>query len=165
MVQRKLPARLKEKAGERTDVSIKALRKAMTDMRSEIEARDFDLIRPLTIQDVLKRAGLNPKFLYGSRHKGSTKVEVESFVNEVNAASERRDRAEPEDTPLARARADAEHWQARHARLASHVNGWFVEMRTLRRRIRDLELINAELKSGSERVIRLVRDPTEVPHG
>ena len=161
MALRKLPAGLKEKAGERTEESIKALRKAMSDTRSEIETRDYDLIRPLTVQDVLERAGLNSKFLYGSKHKGSTKVEVESFVNEVNCTSEKRGRAEPEDTPLARARADAMHWQARHARLASHVNGWFAEMRTLRRRLRDLETINAELDLAGGNVVRLVRDRTE----
>lgn len=156
MAQRRLPAGLREKAGERTEESIKALRKAITDIRSELAAKDFDLIRPLTIRDVLERAGLNPKFLYGSKHKSSTKFEVESFVAEVNVVSEKRCRADAQDTPLARARADAEHWQARHARLASHVNGWFAEMRTLRRRIRDLEMINDALNSVEGNVVRLV---------
>ena len=140
MPERKaLPDQLREKSGKRTDDAVSALHVALDAIRAEVRAADGD--RPVTLKDVVARAGLGEKFLYSLKHKNTTKPIMEAAVAEINELSRRnRVSAEPVQSDLERARAEARYWKERYEKLARHGNLWFARMREQQRTIRELNL-------------------------
>ena len=89
----------------------------------------------LTIRDVMARAGLNVRFLYGPHHRTTTKPRVEAFVQEVNAF--RKEEADADAGPTLEDELD--EMRRRYEKLARHTNMWVQQLLEARRRIRDLE--------------------------
>lgn len=136
---RALPDALRSQAASRTDASVTAIHDAMEALGRELEAKAYDLAQPLTIKDVMARAGVNPKLLYGPRHREVTKPQVEAFVKQVNAARAQRRQAEEVQTPLMKAKEDMAYWKERYEKLAQHAHLWKHRMFQQQRRIRELE--------------------------
>lgn len=137
--ERALPNALRCQAASRTDASVKAIHDAMETLGRELEASGYDLAEPLSIKDVMSRAGVNPKFLYGPRHREVTKPQVEAFVKQVNALRAQRREAGEVQTPLETAKKQTAYWKERYEKLAQHANLWKQRMFQQQRRIRELE--------------------------
>lgn len=144
MARKSLPKNLRDQAAGRSDAAKSALQAAMDAWWSELEENGFAIDEPPTLKDMQLRAGLGEKFLYGPKHKETTKPWVEQWIEKVRTEASRRkkDNEEPEESE------DAKYWQERYEKLARHANLWFVRMRQLQKRVRDLE--------GDRRVARLV---------
>ena len=107
---------------------------------------------PLSLKDVTVRAGLGEKFLYGPKHKTTTKPAIEAILKEINGRIEERRRisTEPVLTDLEQAKLEADYWKQRYEKLARYGNLWFARMRDQQRMIRELQ------KQAGNGVVRLV---------
>jgi hypothetical protein len=154
--QRRLPAGLKAQAEGRTDKSVEALRSTMKAIKARLDENDYAMDEPLTIKAVQEKAGLNPKFLYGQKHKATTKAEVEAFVDKINVEWQKRQRESGVPTEIDLARQEAAYWKERYDRLATNAALWWAKMRQKDKRIADLEVIVDDLRKKSAKVVSLV---------
>jgi len=134
--KRELPGALAAQAASRTDASVRAIETVVEEIRRERAAGGHVPAEPLTLRAVMARAGLNHRFLYGERHKLTTKPRIEAFVEQMNAAA--REVAQS-STPLDAARDEAKEWQERYEKALRHAHLWAHRVRALQRRVRELE--------------------------
>ena len=133
-----LPQGLRDRSGQRTSDSVAALHAAVKEIAQDVEA-DASRVKAVTLRDVIARAKLSEKFLYGAKHKDTTKPAIEAELADINARlAARTVQQAPTLTEVEKARAEAEHWKVRYEKLARHCNLWFARMREQQQVIRDL---------------------------
>ncbi len=97
------------------------------------------LAEPLDLKHVQTRAGVGEKFLYGPKHKDTTKPTIQRRIEKIN---EKWEKLEPEpgenieQSELDKAKLEAKYWEDRYRKLARHFNIWFHRMRDQSRVIR-----------------------------
>ncbi|WMY07295.1 hypothetical protein [Paraburkholderia phenoliruptrix] len=130
---------------KRTEHVVERLELAMSRIRAEIEASD--MIYPenkgrLTQAEVCRRAGIRNVVLQGKKHKTTTKVQVDAFVEEMlgrmagNGPSARR---------IVTGRAN--EWKDRHEKIAQAYNLYVLRFEDAMKRNRELEAENEALRA------------------
>lgn len=150
--RRKLPSGLRAQAAKRTDDAVLAVTHLVAALKEELKGGQLVQGETLDLKAFQRRAGVNEKFLYGKKHRGSLKLEVEAVIDQVNAKLAQEAEARAEDTPLSRATEEAEYWKARHNRLASRANEWHHARRLDRRTIQDQAQQIRELSATIEQL-------------
>lgn len=136
--RRGIPQSLRAQAASRTGGSVETLRACMEAWERELREANFSYPHQLSLKELVARARLNTKFLYGPRHKDTTRLEAERWIRRMNDEREKHVATAEAETPLATAKRDAEYWKLRYERLARHANLWFARMRDQERQLREL---------------------------
>lgn len=132
---RKLNDGLRRSAQARTSDKLNALYAVLADVECDIGR----LTEPLDLKTVQTRAGVGEKFLYGQKHKYTTKPKIQRRINEINELWQKikpEDEIEPEQSELDKAQSEAKYWEDRYRKLARHCNIWFHRMRDQSRVLR-----------------------------
>jgi hypothetical protein len=136
-----LPSAMRSVAAGRTNAALNRLFEAMAAAEDRARTSAYDVPR-ITMKAICEEACVGEKFLFGPKHKNTTRKEIEGRVAKVNMLIEARVNAtaksDVQDTPLGKAKAEALYWKERYERLARHGHLWFVRMRDQQRIIRDL---------------------------
>ncbi len=132
---RKLNDGLRQSAQARTNDKLNAIYAVLEDVERDIRR----LAEPLDLKHVQTRAGVGEKFLYGPKHKDTTKPTIQRRIEKIN---EKWEKLEPEpgenieQSELDKAKLEAKYWEDRYRKLARHFNIWFHRMRDQSRVIR-----------------------------
>ncbi|RMI22786.1 hypothetical protein [Sinorhizobium meliloti] len=137
---------LQRNSSERTDKSLTKLENAKQllrdllisgEIRTRLEMSGSDEVKP---SDVLRLAGLNPRFLHGSRHKHSTKLELDDFLTGLNGAlGEVTRSARPADPGEPDWQERYRELQEQYERTLTRIHGWQLRMMTLSRENREMK--------------------------
>lgn len=139
---RNLPDALRVNSGQRTDAAILALDAALEQIKAEVAANGFRS-DPIRLADVVQRAGLGEKFLYGKKHRDTTKLTVEKQIQSINNRLVAKLQI-PTDglTDLEIAKQEAAYWKRRFDKLANQYNFAFARVRDLQRIVREYRVLS-----------------------
>lgn len=148
---RQLPPELRAQSEERTAASVAAITAAIEAIEAEAASKGYD-VDPVTLKDLMKRASLGEKFLYGSKHKTTSKPFFEARLHALNQKISNASRPKaPQLSELQRAREEMEFWKQKYQKLARFMN-------TSHARIRELQKEIRQTKASSPKVVPLRRD-------
>lgn len=144
MKKHSLPIGLQRNSSGRTDKSLEKLENAKQLLRDLLISGEIRIRLDMTerdevkASDVLRLAGLNPRFLYGSRHKHSTKSELDDFLTDLNEAL-RRVSSRPADPCEPNWRERYRELKEQYERTLTRIHGWQVRMMKQSRENREMK--------------------------
>lgn len=148
---RQLPPELRAQSEERTATSVAAITAAIEAIEADAAAKGYD-VDPVTLKDLMKRASLGEKFLYGSKHKTTSKPFFEARLHALNEKIAHASRPKaPKQSELQLAREEMEFWKQKYHKLARFMN-------TSHARIRELQKELRQTKASGPKVVPLRRD-------
>lgn len=122
----------------RSDDALQKLEKAKADIHRDLKSGKLRRIRKsIDRAYVVRRAGLNKDFLKGARHRGTTKKEVQDFVDEVNDHL-LQSQPDPQNA-MDDLQAQIAEWMTKYQRVSNAIHKWAGELRKSRKEVRDLK--------------------------
>jgi hypothetical protein len=138
-----IPSELRAKSGQRSADAIESIRAKIVELEREKEAGFKGRQEPLDLRSFQISAGVNPRFLYGTKHKSTLLVTVNEFIARFNKSWF--ESQKPDLTREQKLENDVAYWRERYLKLARHANAWFHERREMGREVRDLRIATGKV--------------------